>query len=279
MVLVSGLFTHGLSLNVLPEVDYKVWMDMQMQYLATNPEFDGLFGLHWWNAQFADEETLRWMARLFRHYAIEGQAELLSKTLGYRYRPELIVNADFDDGLNGWTVDAAGKDSLRTDYMERFARLQGRYWHRAGFPDEPAGNTFLWLRRNATKPNVVSQTMHDLRPGALYSLKLMAADHEDITHGASEKKMLPLSVTIEGAETVPGKSFVGFSNSRTASPSELAFDNQHPAWFNLHRIVFRATGDTATLRISDWSTPSDPGGPAGQEVMINAIEVQPYFDS
>ena len=108
MVLVSGLFTHGLSLDVQPEVDYKVWMDMQMQYLATNPAFDGLFGLHWWNSQFADEETLRWMARLFRHYAIEGRTELLSEVLGYRYFPALIVNPDFAKGLDGWTADAAG---------------------------------------------------------------------------------------------------------------------------------------------------------------------------
>ncbi len=279
MVLVSGLFTTGLSLDVQPEVDYKVWMDMQMQYLATNPAFEGLFGLHWWNSASADEETLRWMSRLFRHYAIEGNTNLLSESLGYRYFPGLIANADFADGLEGWTVDAATPDSVRTDYMERFGRLEGRYWHRAEFPDEPAGNTFLWMRSQADKPNVVSQTMKGLEPGKLYSVKLMAANFEDITLGASEKKLLPTSVTVEGAETIPDKTFVGQVSSRNSSPSNLPFDSQHPAWFNLHRIVFRATSDEATLHISDWARPDEPGAPAGQELMINFVEAQPYFAS
>ncbi len=279
MVLVSGLFTHGLSLNVQPEVDYKVWMDMQMQYVATHPEFEGLFGLHWWNSSFADEETLRWMARLFRHYAIEGNTDLLSESLGYSYIPGLIENADFADGLSAWEVSAAAPDSVRTDYMERYGRLQGRYWHRAGFPDEPAGNTFLWMRKQADKPNTVSQTMRGLKPGELYSLKVVAADYEDITLGASDRKLLPMSVEVEGVPFVPEKMFVGQVSSRNAAPSDLPFDGQNPAWFNLYRIVFRATGEEAILHISDWAMPDEPGGPAGQELMINFVEVQPYYDS
>jgi hypothetical protein len=279
MVLVSGLFTSGLSLDVQPEVDYKVWMDMQMQYLAKHPDFDGLFGLHWWNSALTDEETLRWMARLFRHYAIEGNTELLSKSLGYEYIPGLIENPDFAHGTAGWEISAAAPDSVRTDYVEHYGRLQGRYWHRAEFPDEPAGNTFLWMRSQADKPNIVSQTMHGLNPGQLYSVKLMTADYEGISLGASEKKLLPLLATVEGAEIIPDKTFVSHSSSANSSPSELPFDGQRPAWFNLHRIVFRATGKEATLRISDWARPDEPGAPAGQELMINFVEAQPYFGS
>ena len=124
----------------------------------------------------------------------------------------------------------------------------------------------------------MSQSFHNLTPGALYSVKLMAADFQDITNGVSDQKVLPLSVDIEGAEVLPDRSFVGFPNSRTSSPSNLPFDGQRPAWFNLHRIVFRAASGNATLRISDWATPQDPGGPAGQELMINYIEAQPYYD-
>ena len=277
MVLVSGLFTHGLSLDVQPEVDYKVWMDMQMRYVATQPCFDGLFGLQWWVSQYADEETLRWMGRLFRHYAIEGNTELFSKPIGYTYIAGLIANPEFADGLKGWEVSAADADTLRPDYMEYFGRLQGRYWHRAGEPDEPAGNTFLWMKRSAEKANVVCQTMRDLKPGSLYSANLMVADYLDITHGVSKEKDIPLAVSVEGAEPVPDKSFVAHANSSSSSPSKLPFDGQRPAWFVLHRLVFRAQGDTATLRVSDWPSANDPGAPAGQELMINGIAVQPYY--
>jgi hypothetical protein len=260
-------------------VDYKVWMDMQMQYYATNPEFDGLFGLHWWISTYADEESLRWMGQLYRHYAIEGKTELLSDSFGYQYLSGLIANADFADGLNGWSVDAAAEDSVRTDYMEYFAQLQGRYWHRAGFPDEPAGNTFLWMRSHVDKANVVSQPMRGLKAGELYSVKVLAADFENIAFGESEQKLLPMSVTVDGAEILPEKSFVGDIRGSGPADGKLPFGGQHPAWFNLHRIVFRAANDEATLRISDWAAPTEPGGPAGQELMINFVEAQPYFDS
>tara|TARA_B100001123_G_scaffold291655_1_gene325142 strand:- start:3125 stop:3274 length:150 start_codon:yes stop_codon:yes gene_type:complete len=46
---------------------------------------------------------------------------------------------------------------------------------------------------------------------------------------------------------------------------------------NYHWRVFRATRDRALLTISDWSSNQNPGGPSGQELMFNFIEVQPYF--
>jgi hypothetical protein len=44
-----------------------------------------------------------------------------------------------------------------------------------------------------------------------------------------------------------------------------------------HWRVFRAKGTTAKLTISDWAGDSDPGGPIGQELMYNFIEIQPYY--
>ena len=46
---------------------------------------------------------------------------------------------------------------------------------------------------------------------------------------------------------------------------------------NSHRMVFRAKGPTAILTVSDWASAKDPGGPAGQELMFNFVQVQPYF--
>ncbi len=277
MVLVLGLFTHGLSLNVRPDVDYKVWMDMQMRYLATHPAFDGLFGVHFWVTSFADEETLRWMGQLYRHYAIEGKTNPLSAEYGYRYELDHIQNPDFDNGLEHWSIEPAAPGSMSAGYMERYARLQSRYWHRAEFPDEPAGNAFLLTKRQAGKPNRATQVIRNLEPGRLYSVKMITADYQDIRNGQSEEKRFGVSVELEGGEVIPDKSFQATINSQTSSVVGMPFNGQNVAWFNHHRIVFRATQPTGKITISDWAGPNDPGGPAGQELMINGIELQPYY--
>lgn len=45
-----------------------------------------------------------------------------------------------------------------------------------------------------------------------------------------------------------------------------------------HWLQFRAQGPTATLSLSDWAKPGEPGGSVGQQMMINFVEVQPVFD-
>jgi hypothetical protein len=56
------------------------------------------------------------------------------------------------------------------------------------------------------------------------------------------------------------------------------FNINHRAWFNYHWRVFRARDKTARLIISDWLSSSDPGGPIGQELLFNFVEVQPYLE-
>ena len=57
------------------------------------------------------------------------------------------------------------------------------------------------------------------------------------------------------------------------------FNRQHPAWMNYHRMVFRPKSNTAELIISDWASSHEPGGPIGQELVCNFIEIQPFFAS
>jgi hypothetical protein len=47
---------------------------------------------------------------------------------------------------------------------------------------------------------------------------------------------------------------------------------------NHHRLMFRAVHPTATLIISDWESDQTAGGPAGQEMMFNYIQIEPYFE-
>ena len=47
---------------------------------------------------------------------------------------------------------------------------------------------------------------------------------------------------------------------------------------NFHRYVFRPERETALLRISDWAGEQKPGGPVGQRIAYNFIEIQPYLE-
>ena len=100
-VMVLGYMSAvGESLNVDPGVDFKVYMDLQMHALATQTAYKGLGGLQQYTCSYADAETVRWASRLFRHYAIEGNTNLLSEELGYDYELTHIQNQDFMEGTS-----------------------------------------------------------------------------------------------------------------------------------------------------------------------------------
>ncbi|MBI4557482.1 MAG: hypothetical protein HY706_07865 [Candidatus Hydrogenedentes bacterium] len=244
------------SLNVNPGVDYKVFMDMQFHLLATDPTFWGLYGVMEYSASYADEEIIRWSHRLFRHYCLEGNTERLSRDA---YLLSHLQNPDFKDGLNGWRLEPAAEGTIAVKTMEGFSWLQGRY------PRTSDGDQFLWMKSAAGIPNRVRQTLRNLQPGRLYSLKLICADLQRL----DEKQHLPLSVEIEGSTVREDLSF------HTEYPSNYAheldpYNRNHPAWLNYYRVVFCPTAREAELTISD-------GAVAGHELAVNFIEVQPFF--
>ena len=257
------------SVNLNPQVDYKVFLDMQYNYLANVPECFGLYGVMVYKSTYAEEEAVRWAGRLFRHYCIEGNTDLLSARYGYKYRLDHIQNGDFDDGLDKWAVSATEEGSVKTKTVSGLGTLFGRYGSAAH------GNSFLWMKRHADRPNKVSQEINNLKPGRLYSMKMIAADWQDVSQGKAQKKRLAVSVNIEGVDIIPSRSFIsdirgiyriGFFQDKSSGPA-----------YNHHRRVFRAKGEKANLTISDWADEKKRGGPVGQEILLNFIEIQPYF--
>src|SRR5437588_685373 len=80
MVIAFGLFSMPPGgINKQPNVDYHVWMDRQMNVVANHPVMSGIHGLEWWTSLLADEETVRFVGKLYRHYAIEGKTEMLTR--------------------------------------------------------------------------------------------------------------------------------------------------------------------------------------------------------
>ena len=236
--------------------DYKVWMEMQVQRLATDPALADLAGLMWWGLGLSDEETVRWASRLMRHYAIEGKTERLSND---PYELTHVRNPDFDQGTTGWTVQPAEAESIA---VRRHLGFGNRVGGRVGVT---AGNNVLWMKRSDKRPNLVHQEVRRLQPGRLYSVKVFESPNTDQDQRPASAPPAPIRVEIQRADVVPDWKF------------RHVFSRPGGVHLNYHWLVFRATDATAQLRISDWQTTDNPGGPIGQETVLNGIEVQPYF--
>ncbi len=259
------------GLNVNPEVDYKVHLDLQFQHLATAPEYEGLFGIMVYKSRYADEESVRWSGRLFRHYCIEGNTDLLSKRYGYTYKLDHIQNADFTNGLVGWTISQAEPGSIEAGEMKELGCLLGRYNAPSG-----TGDSYVRMKRSTKKPNKISQTIRNLQPGQKYTMKMMVADLQDVSMGRCIEKKHGVSVNIDGVDLIPSESFVwGWAGISLLGPFQ---DQKSGPWYNIHRWVFKAKGTTAELTLSDWTNDKTPSGSSGQELMCNFIEIQPYYE-
>ena len=270
MCLVLGYMSQPTeSLNIDPGVDYKVFMDMQFRALATHPLLFGLGGVQEYHSSYCDEENVRWAGRLYRHYCIEGNTQPLTRD---PYRLPHLVNPDFAQALESWSVRAAREDSIRPITSTGYGWLQGRY------PRTNRGDTCIVMRRSADKPNTVSQQIKALTPGRLYSLKAITADYQDLVTETSRKAQNAVRISIEGVELLQGpKQSFQFTFPNCYAHILGKFNAKYPYYMNYHWQVFRAKNETARLTVSDWADDQGPGGPIGQQTMLNFIEVQPYI--
>ena len=274
MIFVLSYSSLGtMSTNRCPQADFRTHLDMQMQALATNPEYFGLWGVEAYRSHNVDEEILHCMGMLLRHYCIEGKT---GRMLSDPYELKHIVNGDFTDGTQGWDARPAEPGSVTTATFAGYGTIEGRYPRKVGI-----GDTFAVLTRSAKAPNEVSQQLRGLTPGRLYSLKVFTGDHADLQAGKTRKDQHGLSITLDGAEVQPG----GFSHPFISHdfPAALAayakVAGKPPFWMTYHWLRFRATSPAATLTLSDWTKTGEPGGPAGQQTMVNFVEIQPVLET
>ena len=98
--------------------------------------------MNWWTSLLADEETVRFVGRLYRHYALEGRTnQLTSDPLFLTH----IENPDFERGTNSWVLHPAEAGSIAAKSFPRYGRIEGRFMG-LGRPADPEhiGDTFLW---------------------------------------------------------------------------------------------------------------------------------------
>ena len=253
------------SCNLNPNVDYKVFLEMQYRYLATAPECFGQWGVMVYKSRYAEEEAARWSAKLFRHYCIEGNTEPLYAKHGFKYELKHVLNADFDDGLEHWQADG----DITTGGMPGLGGMLNRYG------DVGYGDAYAMMTRSADQPNQLSQTIKNLTPGKLYSVKTIVAELQDIEQGRTNKRRLGASIRIEGTDVLSEHSFVGevkaIHKSGRWAEKNLPYQNHH---FR----VFRAKTATAKIVLTDWLDEQKPGGPVGEQLLYNFVEVQPWLE-
>jgi hypothetical protein len=270
MVITFGLFSMPPGgINKQPDVDYHVWMDQQMNLVANDPTLANIAGLNWWTSLLADEETVRFVGKLYRHYAIEGKTSMLTSDPLFLTH---VQNADFEQGATGWTLHPAEEGSIAAKSFPRYGRIEGRYMG-LGRPADPEhiGDTFLWMKRSEKGPNTFSQTIKNLQPGRLYSIKMLVCDYNDLitpTPRKIEDTKSTAAIAIDGADVSEGRSF-----------SEVYVSNPEPkipVCITYHWKIFRARTTNATLTVSDWEQAKQPTAPFGQEQAFNFLEIQPY---
>ena len=239
----------------LPSYDTRTYLEMQVRTVATHPAFARVRGLGTYRSCYSDEETVRWMARLFRHYAIEGRTEPLGKDPLFLTH---IRDGDFEELDRGWwDLKPAEEGSIEFGVVNNFGSCyEGRY-------TLSGGDTLLITRRSDKAPNVFSQEIKNLEPGRLYSFRMFTADHKDMSRRVEHA----IRVEFDNAELIPERSFTHIAEAT----------HRKGNYTNWNVAVFRAKGKTGTLRISDWASDENPGGPIGQELMYNFIKVQPYW--
>ncbi|MBX9791847.1 MAG: hypothetical protein K2Y37_23235 [Pirellulales bacterium] len=273
MVLTFGLFSMPPGgLNKQPNVDYHVWMDQQMNVVANHPVMAGMAGLNWWTSLQADEETVRFVGKLYRHYAIEGRTELLTSDPLFLTH---LDNADFERQLEGWTIQMAEEGSVAAKSFPRYGRIEGRYMG-LGRPADPEhiGDTLLWMKRSARGPNSFSQPIKNLQPGRLYSLKMFTCDHQDLVNPRkkTQEEAQPFfgQIKLEGVDVDAVRSFREMYASNPEPPI--------PVWITYHWLVFRARSTSAHLTVSDWNA-DEPGTVTfRQEQTFNFLELEPYHE-
>jgi hypothetical protein len=272
MVITFALFSMPfLSNNKQPNVDYHVWMDQQVNTVANDPALDHIAGLNWWTSLLADEQTVRFVGKLYRHYAIEGKTNMLTTDPLFLTH---IQNADFEHGTEDWTLHPAEEGAITAKSFPRYGRIEGRYMGLIHPPD-PAhiGDTFLTMKRSEKGPNTFSQTIKDLQPGRLYSFEMFVCDYNDLSAPKPKKPeetKASASVVIDGADVDRGRSF---AETYASNP-----EPRTPVCITYYWELFRAKSTSATLTVSDWPESGRPAAPLGQEQAFNFVEVQPYHE-
>ena len=252
-----------ISLEHDPAVDFKYFLDMQVNLIANSPAFKDLATTGYWGTYYGDEELARWSFKLMRHYAVEGNREMLSPRYGFTYNPGLLTNGDFADGLKGWTLSPAAEGSLRAETLAGYGKNSQGRWGGGS-----AGDTFCVMTRSPAATNRISQTAHGLKVGQAYCLQFVTADRKDLIGKKNNPRRYGIDVELEGVERIADKSFVHIDRRKGGRYEH----NDNVAKINLNRIVFRAASSEQAFAFTDAAAKP------GEELLLNFVQLKRYLE-
>jgi len=252
-----------ISLEHNPGVDFKYFLDMQVNRIANDPAFVNLATTGYWGTYYGDEELVRWSFLLMRHYAVEGRKEMLSKRYGFTYNPGFVANPDFAAGLEGWDTAPAKEGSITTATIPGYGKKVQVRWGGG-----KAGDTVCAMARTEGKPNRIGQTMRGLEVGKAYSLQFVTADRKSLGTKDYNPRKYGIAAELPGVEILTDRCFVHIDRRKThrRKPAE------NLGKINLHRIVFRATIPTQQLAFTDATAKP------GEELVLNFVQLKPYLE-
>jgi hypothetical protein len=252
-----------ITLESNPAVDFKYYLDMQVNLVANSTDFKNLATVGFWGTHYSDEELVRWSFKLMRHYAIEGNRDMLSTRYGFRYNPGFLTNGDFSEGLKEWISLPAAEGSIRTGTIAGYGKNSQRRWESG-----EAGDTVCIMTRKADEPNRICQTVNDLDVGKAYCLQFVTADFRDVTGKKYNPRRYGIDVDLAGVEILGDKSFVHIDRRNKGRHKY----NKDIGMINLNRIIFRAKSPRQVISFNDEKAIP------GEELMINFIQIKPYFE-
>ena len=97
--------------NTCPTANFRIHLDMQMEILANEPVYAGLYGVQLYRSPYADPDMLRCSAPLLRHYCIEGRKD---RCFHDPYELKHLLNPDFEEGTAHWELQPAAPGSIST---------------------------------------------------------------------------------------------------------------------------------------------------------------------
>ena len=264
----SGVILGNFNqLNVItiehhPQVDFKYYLDMQMNILANHPAFEGLGTVGYWGTHYADEELYRWSHALLRHYVVEGRKDMLSKQFGFTYIPGHIVNGDFAEGLSGWKAEAAADGAIAVEKFSGYAKRNQNRWN----APRGCGDSFCVFKAVEGKPNKLSQIAKGLTVGKPYMLLFSVGDYDDLKQQKLNPRRYGLEAVLENAEILP-ESTVYIDKREKGKYAH----NHNVARQNLHRIIFIPKSAETTV------TFTDENAQPGENLMVNYIQLKPFY--
>ena len=249
-----------LSLAHHPEVDFKYYLDLQVNMAANDPAFDGLGSIGYWGSYYADEELHRWSFALMRHYVVEGRKDMLSTQYGFTYRPDYILNGDFRGSLELWTT----KGTVRADSFSGFAKTSQNRWGGNG----GVGDTFAVLSRGKGSVATVSQQAKGLVPGRKYRLRYVTFDVKDVKAKRIAPRKFAVSASVGAGTAVDDALTWTHVDKRIKGRYDI---NNGCARVNLGQIVFTATAPETEISFCNEQAAE------GEELGLNYVSLLPYY--